>query len=145
MGSEVNTAAIIHQAFVPTSPRLSSAGFHLCTQSTGRSLIHPFEKPENRAGIYSLYMCVAANARCHPYSHIVANKSCRCTHPCTSPANSYTFKTLKTVPISRNSQSLMSCISSQDKLLTQTWTILRNVLLQYNNLHLRSTLKLAVN
>lgn len=56
----MNTATLIHQAFVPTFPWLSSAGFHLSTKSAGRSLIHPSEKPENRAGIHALWKSVAS-------------------------------------------------------------------------------------
>lgn len=83
MGSEVNTADLIHQAFVPVSQWLSSAGFHRGTQSTGRSLIHAFEKPENRAGIHSL--CARLPLQMHTATRIhtqcqTDKWSCRCTH-----------------------------------------------------------------
>lgn len=65
-----------------------------CTQSLGRSLIHPFEKPENRAEIHSL-MCMSPvlNAHCHRYSHKHAQWQpdkwcCRCTH-------SYTIENIR--------------------------------------------------
>ena len=58
---------------MPASPWLSSAGFHLGAQSAGRSLIHPFEKPEKQSW-NTFTACVRLplqmqTATCTTYAH----------------------------------------------------------------------------